>query len=137
MKITASKDFGSNKKLLLPLVVEPTEATKKEDLAQVDLFSNPSDANSTKVRFTFRILEGAGENPREVITWRRNVEHAFVGLNQTDEGFQQHQMVQQFCRGTALAGYNTEVQTLYSTAKENDVNAAQRALDNDDGTNAA
>jgi len=50
MKITATKDFGNSKnnKVVLPLVPEPTEAvTKKEDLATVDLYSDPTDTDST------------------------------------------------------------------------------------------
>ena len=58
MKVTVTKDFGTAKKPVLPLVPEPTTVSKKEDLAQVDLFSNPADANSTKVKFAFKILEG-------------------------------------------------------------------------------
>jgi len=59
MKITATKDFGNtkNNKVVLPLVPEPTEtATKKEDLATVDLCSDPTDTDSTKVRFAFKTL---------------------------------------------------------------------------------
>jgi len=51
MKITATKDFGNtkNNKIVLPLVPEPTETvTKKEDLATVDLYSDPTDTDSTK-----------------------------------------------------------------------------------------
>lgn len=124
MKITASKDFG-NKKILLPLTFESTEVTKEEDLTQVELFSNPNDANSTKVCFAFKILEGTDESPREVIQWCRNVEHAFVGLNQMDNGFLQHKMVQQFSRTTALGGYNTGVQPLCTTAKASDIKEAE------------
>jgi len=54
---------------------------KKEDLAQVDLFSNPADANSTKVKFAFKMLEGGTKRAREVIQWMQNVERAFTGLN--------------------------------------------------------
>jgi len=51
MKIAAAKDFGDtkNNKIVLPLVPEPTEtATEKEDLATVNLHSDPTDADSTK-----------------------------------------------------------------------------------------
>jgi len=62
MKITATKDFGhtKNNKIVLPLVPEPTETvTKKEDLATVNLYSDPTDTDSTKVRFAFKTLNGS------------------------------------------------------------------------------
>jgi len=46
MKVSVSKDFGNNRKPVLPLVPEPTVLIKKWDLAQVDLLSDPTDANS-------------------------------------------------------------------------------------------
>jgi len=58
MKVTVTKDFGTAKKPVLPLAPETTTVNKKEDLAQVDLFSNPADVNSTKVKFVFKTLEG-------------------------------------------------------------------------------
>ena len=130
MKVTATKDFGTNRdknKIVLPLIPEPTEIAKKEDLAQLDLYSNPADANSTKVRFAFKILEGANDAPREIIQWRRNVERAFTGLGQT-VGVTQHQMLQQFLRGTALSTYNTHVATMYGAAKANDTKTAEDAV---------
>jgi hypothetical protein len=123
------------KRVVLPLVAEPAEPTKKEDLAQVDLLSDPANANSTKVKFSFKILDGAHDTPREIITWRRNVEKSFVGLH-TNTGTTQHQMVQQFCRGTALSTYNHNVLTLFTTVRTNDIAAAQAAVDADDGTDA-
>jgi len=99
MKITATKDFGNtkNNKVVLPLVPEPTEtATKKEDLAMVNLYSDPMDTDSTKVRFSFKTLNGSAESPRELIDRHKNVERAFTGLNSTT-GLLQHQMMQQFC----------------------------------------
>ena len=115
MKITATKDFGNtkNNKVVLPLVPEPTETvTKKEDLATVDLYSDPTDTDSTKVRFAFKTLNGTAESPRDLIDWRKNVERAFTGLNSTT-GLLQHQMMQQFCRGTTLSTYNSNVNQLY------------------------
>ena len=75
MKVSVSKDFGNNRKPVLPLVPEPTVLIKKEDLAQVDLFSDPTDVNSTKVKFTFKILKGGhGEVAHEIIQWFMNME---------------------------------------------------------------
>jgi len=68
MKVSVSKGFGVNRKAILPLVPEPTTVHKKEDLAQVDLLSDPADPNSTKVKFAFKILKGGnGETARDVI----------------------------------------------------------------------
>jgi len=135
MKITATKDFGNtkNNKIVLPLVPEPTEtATKKEDLATVDLYSDPTDTDSTKVRFSFKTLNGSAESPRELIDWRKKVERAFTGLNSTT-GLLQHQMMQQFCRGTALGTYNSNVNQLYHNGKAADIATAQLAVDNYQG----
>jgi len=108
MKISVTKDFGTAKKRVLPLVPERTTVIKKEDLAQVDLLSNPTDANSTKVKFAFKILEGGTETAREVIQWMQNVERAFTGLN-SNTGTLHRQMMQQFARGSALSGFNASV----------------------------
>jgi len=79
MKVSVSKDFGTNRKALLSLVPEPTTVLKKEDLAQVDLLRDPTDDNSTKVKFSFKILKGGnGESARDVIQWFMNVERAFA-----------------------------------------------------------
>jgi len=68
IKVSASKDFGTNRKPTLPFIPEPTTLVKKEDLAQVDLLSDPADANSMKVKFAFKILKGGnGEVARGVI----------------------------------------------------------------------
>jgi len=72
MKISVFKDFGTAKKPVLPLVPETSTVNKKEDLAQVDLLSNPVDAKSTKVKFAFKILEGGTEMAREVIQWMKS-----------------------------------------------------------------
>jgi len=84
--------------------------SKKEELAQVDLFSNPADPNLTKVKFAFKVLEGGNEMPRDVIQWLHNVERAFTGLNSNNRTLQQ-QMVQQFARGSALSAFNAAVPT--------------------------
>jgi len=131
MKIAATKDFGNtkNNKIVLPLVPEPTEtATKKEDLATVDLCSDPTDADSTKVRFAFKRLNGSAESPRDLIDWRKNVERAFTGLNSAT-WLLQHQMMQQFCQGTALSAYNSNVNQLHRNGKAADMTAGQKAVD--------
>jgi hypothetical protein len=111
MKVTVTKDFGTAKKPVLPLVPETTAVLKKEDLAQVDLFSNPADNTSTKVKFAFKILEGGTETAREIIQWMQNVERAFTGLN-SNTGTLRKQMMQQFARGSALSGFNAAVTQL-------------------------
>jgi len=137
MKITATKDFGNtkNNKIVLLLVPEPTEtATKKEDLATVNLYSDPTDTDSTKVRFAFKTLNGSAESPRDLIDWCKNIERAFTGLNSTSTTWLlQHQMMQQFCWGTALGTYNSNVNQLYRNGKAADIAAAQLAVDNYQG----
>ena len=138
MKITASKDFGNStkNKIVLPLVPEPTEIAKKEDLTQVDLLSDPATDTSTKVRFIFKVIEGAVNPPREVLAWRRNVERAFIGLN-SDTGTAKHQMLQQFCRGTALSTYNNHINKSFLAGKNTDLKTAEKAVADDDGSDAA
>jgi len=86
-------------------------ATEKEDLATVDLYSDPTDADSTKVCFAFKTLNGSAESPRDVIDWRKHVQRAFTGINSAT-GSLQHQMMQQFCRGTTLSPHKSNVNQL-------------------------
>ena len=117
MKVSVSKDFGTNRKALLPLVPEPTAVLKKEDLAQVDLFSDSADTDSTKVKFAFKILKGGnGETARDVIQWMINVERAFAGLN-SNNGQLRFQMIQQFAAGAALTTFNHQVQVQAGPAR--------------------
>jgi len=82
MKITATKDFGNtkNNKIVLSLVPEPTEtATKKEDLATLNVCSDPTDADSTKVRFAFKTFNGTAESPQISLTGARTFKaHSLV-----------------------------------------------------------
>jgi len=137
MKVSVSKDFGTNRKPTLPLVPEPTAVLKKEDLTQVDLLSDPTDPNSTKVKFAFKVLKGCnGETAREVIQWFINVERAFTGLN-SNNGQLRYQMIQQFASGSALSGFNHNVLFQAVPARAELVATAQAAVTADDGTNAA
>jgi len=136
MKLTASKDFGTAKKPVLPLVPEPSTVNKKEDLAQIDLLSDPTDANSTKVKFAFKILEGGTETAREIIQWFQNVERAFTGLN-SNTGTLRRQMIQQFARGSALSGFNSGVAQLAPPTGAQAVAIAQAAVNANDGTDVA
>jgi len=135
MKVTTTKDFGNtkNNKIVLPLVPEPTKtATKKEDFATVDLYNDPTDTALTKVRFSFKTLNGSAESPRDLIEWRKNVERTFTGFN-SNTGLLQHQMMQQFCRGTALSNYNSNINQFYHNGKAADTTAAQLVVDNYQG----
>ena len=135
MKITASKDFG-NKKPLLPLVPEPTKVARKEDLAMLDLLTNPTDPDSVKVKFAFKMLNGGNETVREIIAWRANVERALSGLHDGN-GLIHYQLVQQFCRGTALSNFNTSVTAILPTEKAKLVAAQQALVTADDGSDVA
>jgi len=137
MKVSVSKDFGTNRKAILPLVPEPTTVNKKEDLAQVDLLSNPADPNSTKVKFAFKILKGGnGETARDLIQWFINMEQAFAGLN-SNNGQLRYQMIQQFTAGSALSGFNHNVLVLAGPARAQLIATAQAAVNADKGTNVA
>jgi len=137
MKVSVPKEFETNRKPVLPLVPEPTVLIKKEDLAQVDLLSDPSDPSSTKVKFAFKTLKGGhGEVAREIIQWFMNVERAFTGLN-SNNGLLCYQMIQQFACGSAPSGFNSNVLTLATPARLRLVAAAQVVVNRDNGTNAA
>jgi len=137
MKVSVPKDFGNNRKAILPLVPEPTTVLKKEDLAQVDLLSDPTDPNLTKVKFSLKILKGRnGETARDVIQWFMNMERAFAGLN-SNNGQLRYQMIQQFAVGSALSGFNHNAQVLAAPARATLIATAQAAVTADDGTNAA
>jgi len=137
MKVSVSKDFGTNRKPMLPLVPEPTTVLRKEDFAQVDLLSDPTDANSTKVKFAFKVLKGGnGETACEVIQWFINVEQAFTGLN-SNNGQLRYQMLQQFACGSALSGFNHNVLVQATPARPALVATAQAAVNRDDRTNVA
>ena len=45
-------------------------------------------------------------------------------------------MMQQFCRGTALSTYNSNITQLYRNRKTSDVAAAQKLVDDDPGADA-
>jgi len=117
--------FGANRKPVLPLVPEPTTVLKKEDLAQVDLLSDPADANLTKIKFPFKILKGGnGETARDVIQEFINVERAFAGLN-SNNGQLRYQMIKQFACGSALSGFNHNVPVQAAPARATSVATAQ------------
>jgi len=70
MKIVASKDIGHSKAPLLPLEIETNIEHNKEDITSVLLLTDPARADSPKVKFTFPILHGTKESPREIVQWR-------------------------------------------------------------------
>jgi len=137
MKVSVSKDFGNNRKPVLPLVPEPTALIKKEDLTQVNLLRDPTDPHSTKVKFAFKILKGGhSEAAREIIQQFVNVERGFTGLN-SNNGLLRCQMIQQFACGSAPSGFNHNVPVQAVPARAELVATAQAAVNADDGTNAA
>jgi len=136
MKVTATKDFGATtKKPLLPLVPEPTTISKKEDLATLDLLTDPTNVDSVKIKFAFKRLTGGGELPRQVIQWRANVERALNGLHDAT-GLTHYQLVQQFCNGTALATFNTHIVANVALERTIQVALQNEVIRNDDGTDA-
>ena len=120
MKVVLPKENGNaSKKPVLPLVPEPIKAVKKEDLTTVMIYSNPADITSTQVKFTFKVLDGDNETPREILGWRRNVERALTGLA-LNAGNTQYNMAKQFMRGSALSSYETAA-TVRMTIRKADV----------------
>jgi len=120
---------------MLPLVPEPTTVPRREDLTQVDPLSDPTDTNSTKVKFAFKILRrGNGKIARDAIQWFINVERAFAGLI-SNNGQLRYQMLQQFACGSALSGFNHNVPVQAAPAEAELVATAQAAMNRDNGTN--
>ena len=135
MKITTTKDFGSAKKPLLPLVPEPVEIQRKDQLTTLEILSDPTQAGSPKVKFTFKMLHG-NETPREMIQWRVNVTRALVGLNSIT-GTAQDQMIKQFCRGSGLSNYNTHVNNVFIAHKALLVQTKRAQIEHDRINNGA
>jgi len=99
MKVSIPKEFGNtNKKPVLPLVPEPAERVKKEDLAAVNPHSDPGDHALTQVKFSFKGLDGDHEMPREILEWRRNVERSLTGLDLNAAGLASCNVCKQFMR---------------------------------------
>ena len=127
MKIVASKDFGHAKAPLLPLEVEKEVSAKKEDLTSVYLQTDPGNPNAPTVKFTFPVLDGSKESPREVIQWRCNIDRCVVGLN-ADTGVKQDALIKQFCKGLALSAYLGSLASSYNAQKAADILRAEAAL---------
>jgi len=131
MKVSVPKDFGNtNKKPVLPLVTEPIKSIKKEDLAAVNLHSDPSDHASTQVEFSFKGLDGDHETPREILEWRRNVDRALTGLDLNNNGLSSCNMCKQFVRGSTLSGFTAEAGALLVPRKADAIVACELARDN-------
>jgi len=117
MKVSVPKEFGNtSKKPVLPLVPEPIKSVKKEDLTTVKICSDPENHASTQVKFTFKLLDGNSEVPREILGWHHNVEQALRGLNVTT-GTTQHNMSKQFMRGSELSTFESAAAALLISCK--------------------
>lgn len=136
--VVRSNEFGSNgKKPLLPLVPEPITVAKKEELAQVEVHTDPTDNTSLKIKYAFKKLNGA-ETPREIIVWRRHVIHVFKGMILTT-GTTQNQMMKQFVTSAALSAYERSLTVSFTKGKARLVMHYQRVLaqgDTDGGNRA-
>lgn len=102
----------------------------------MDLLSNPTDTDSTKVKFTFKMSDGVNETPRKVVEWFHNVQQAFAGLNCTT-GTLGKQMLQKFVRGSALSSFNAAAIPLATAAQTKAARQAQAAANADNGNDAA
>jgi len=131
MKVSVPKDFGNtNKKPVLPLVPEPIEGIKKEDLTTANLYSDPGDQGSTQVKFSFKGLDGGHKTPREILEWHRNVDRALTGLDLNATGLAVYNMCKQFMRGSALSSFHAKAHTVLVDKKAEAIVTAEQARDN-------
>jgi len=129
MKVSVPKDFGNTaKKPVLPLVPEPIKSVKKEDLATVNLCSNPADHDSTQVKFSFKGLDGDHETPSEILEWRRNVDRALTGLDLNANGLSNCNMCKQFMRGSALSSFIAKAGTVLVDKKAEAIAMGKTAM---------
>jgi len=130
MKVSVPKEFGNtNKKPVLPLVPEPIKSVKKEDLAAVNLHSDPTDHNSTQVKFSFKGLDGDHEMPREILEWRSTEERALTGLDLNANGLSSHIICKQFMRGSALSSFIAKAGAILVNKKADATVACELARD--------
>ena len=131
MKVSVPKDFGdTSKKPVLPLVPEPIKSVKKEDLAAVNLCSDPGDHNLTQIKFSFKELDGDHEMPRKILEWRRNVDRALTGLHLNASGLASCNMCKQFMRGSALGSFKAKAGAILASRKAAAIVTAEQARDN-------
>jgi len=131
MKVSVPKEFGNtNKKPVLPLVPEPIKGIKKEDLTTVNLYSDPSDHNSTQVKFSFKGLDGDHETPCEILEWSHNVDRALTGLDLNANGLSSYNMCKQFMRGSALSSFIAKAGAILVDKKAEAIVACELARDN-------
>jgi len=130
MKVSVPKEFGNtNKKPVLPLVPEPIKGIKKEDLTTVNLYSDPSDHNSTQVKFSFKGLDGDHKAPCEILEWRCNVERSLTGLDLNAAGLASYNMCKQFMRGSALSSFIAKAGAILIKKKAEAIVCAKQARD--------
>jgi len=131
MKVSVPKDFGNtSKKPVLPLVPEPIKSIKKEDLAAVNLCSDPGDHNSAQVKFAFKGLDGDHETPREILQWRHNVDRALTGLDLNANGLSSYNMCKQFMRGSTLSSFIAKAGAILVNRKAKAIVTAEQTRDN-------
>jgi len=131
MKVSVPKDFGNtSKKPVLPLVPEPIKSIKKEDLAAVNLCSDPGNHASTQVKFSFKGLDRDHETPHEILEWRRNVERSLTGLDLNAAGLAACKMCKQFMRGSALSSFIAKAGNVLVTKKAEAIVTAELVRDN-------
>jgi hypothetical protein len=103
MKVTAPKggrEHHFKTKPLLPLLPEPMEELKKNQIVTLELYTDPANkATSPKYKFTMQLIEGT-EDVRTVIQWITNITTVLQGMDITT-AVNTRQMVEQLTRSTA------------------------------------
>jgi hypothetical protein len=87
-------------KPLLPLLPEPVEELKKNQMVTLELYSDPANkATSPKYKFTMQLIHGT-EDVRTLIQWITNILTVLQGMDITT-AVNTRQMVEQLTRSTA------------------------------------
>ena len=70
-------------KPLLPLVPEPAEELRKDQMVSLELYSDPANkATSPKYKFSMQIVEGT-EEVRTLLNWVQNISIVLTGMDIT------------------------------------------------------
>lgn len=109
-------------KPLLPLVPEPPEELRKDQMVSLELYSDPANkATSPKYKFSMQIVEGT-EEVRTLLNWVQNISIVLTGMDITT-AVNTRQMVYQLCRGTARSIFQQAWDALAQAAKRTAVDA--------------
>ena len=104
-------------KPLLPLVPEPPEELRKDQMVSLELYSDPANKDtSPKYKFSMQIVEGT-EDVRTLLNWVQNISIVLTGMDITT-AVNTKQMVYQLCRSTARSIFQQTWDSLAGAAKQ-------------------